>query len=144
MNQTKIYIPDAENVWVRAVMLKSISSNEIEVRIEDESFSGGNRIRVIPVNHSGSGESYPLQNLESPSNGIEDMCNLNYLHEPGILDNLRLRYFSQLPYTYVGDTCIAVRFTFPAIGINKTIDLTLNTFQVNPYQQLPLYTDDLK
>ena len=50
------------------------------------------------------------------------MCHLNYLHEPAILYNLRLRFNAVKPYTYTGDICIAV----------------------NPYQWLDIYTEELQ
>lgn len=34
---------------------------------------------------------YP-KDLEAPECGIDDMTRLAYLHEPGVLDNLRRRY----------------------------------------------------
>jgi myosin heavy subunit len=37
-----------------------------------------------------------------------DMTALSYLHEPGILFNLRRRFFRCLPYTYTGDIVVAV------------------------------------
>jgi myosin V len=51
--------------------------------------------------------------------GVQDMCGLNYLHEPAILANLRQRFFDKLPYTFTGEICIAV----------------------NPYQWLDIYDD---
>lgn len=49
-----------------------------------------------------------LQNKLHSADGIDDMVNLNYLHEPAILYNLKLRYLRQIPYTYTGPICIAV------------------------------------
>ncbi|KAG5178428.1 P-loop containing nucleoside triphosphate hydrolase protein [Tribonema minus] len=49
------------------------------------------------------------------------MTALSYLHEPGILFNLRRRFFRCLPYTYTGDIVVAV----------------------NPYRWLDLYSDEL-
>lgn len=34
---------------------------------------------------------YP-KDAEAPQSGVEDMTRLAYLHEPGVLDNLRCRY----------------------------------------------------
>jgi myosin-5 len=39
----------------------------------------------------------------------EDMVTLNYLHEPGVLDNLKNRYGRDEIYTYTGNILIAVR-----------------------------------
>lgn len=49
-----------------------------------------------------------LQNQVRSANGVEDMVNLNYLHEPAILYNLKQRFLRQIPYTYTGPICIAV------------------------------------
>jgi len=54
--------------------------------------------------------------------GVQDMTNLNYLHEAAILFNLRTRFFAARPYTYTGDICIAV----------------------NPYQWLDIYTEAIR
>ncbi|GLE00942.1 hypothetical protein PINS_up009739 [Pythium insidiosum] len=50
------------------------------------------------------------------------MVNLNYLHEPAILYNLKQRFFRHIPYTYTGPICIAV----------------------NPYAWLDIYTPELQ
>lgn len=51
----------------------------------------------------------------------EDMADLTYLNEASVIHNLRLRYFSNLIYTYSGLFLVAV----------------------NPYTKLPLYTDEI-
>lgn len=30
--------------------------------------------------------------MEAPAGGVDDMTKLSYLHEPGVLQNLRIRY----------------------------------------------------
>ncbi|KAK2390671.1 myosin-6 [Trifolium repens] len=40
--------------------------------------------------------------------GVDDMTRLAYLHEPGVLDNLRSRYDINEIYTYTGNILIAV------------------------------------
>lgn len=34
---------------------------------------------------------YP-KDMEAPAGGVDDMTKLSYLHEPGVLQNLALRY----------------------------------------------------
>ncbi|KAI9002018.1 P-loop containing nucleoside triphosphate hydrolase protein [Gaertneriomyces semiglobifer] len=51
----------------------------------------------------------------------EDMADLTYLNEASVVHNLKLRYLSNLIYTYSGLFLVAV----------------------NPYKRLPIYTDDI-
>ena len=39
---------------------------------------------------------------------VSDMTSLRYLHEPGILSNLRHRLLNKCPYTYMGSILISV------------------------------------
>lgn len=34
---------------------------------------------------------YP-KDMEAPAGGVDDMTKLSYLHEPGVLENLKIRY----------------------------------------------------
>ncbi|XP_068466187.1 myosin-7-like [Phaseolus vulgaris] len=61
---------------------------------------------------------YP-KDPEFPPNGVEDMTKLAYLHEPGVLQNLKIRYSGNKIYTYTGNILIAV----------------------NPFQRLPHLTE---
>ncbi|KAI3409534.1 uncharacterized protein J3R85_019201 [Psidium guajava] len=45
---------------------------------------------------------------EAPPCGVDDMTKLAYLHEPGVLQNLRSRYDMNEIYTYTGSILIAV------------------------------------
>ncbi|KAK4425365.1 Myosin-8 [Sesamum alatum] len=64
---------------------------------------------------------YP-KDPEAPPSGVDDMTKLAYLHEPGVLQNLKSRYDVNEIYTYTGNILIAV----------------------NPFQRLPhLYNDDV-
>ncbi|KHN29575.1 myosin-7-like [Glycine soja] len=56
---------------------------------------------------SKSANMYP-KDPEFPPNGVEDMTRLAYLHEPGVLQNLHLRYAMNEIYTYTGNILIAV------------------------------------
>jgi myosin V len=139
----KVYIPDDDLVWVAADLLPNYdpNSDEADVIITDNDYLSANN---YPLPSSGSAitkkyfperklqlskvlkavgmTSLPLQNADFPVNGVEDMCTLGYLHEGSILDNLKLRFRSQLPYTYTGNICLAI----------------------NPYTWLDNYTQELR
>uniref|UniRef100_A0ACD5TEB0 Uncharacterized protein n=1 Tax=Avena sativa TaxID=4498 RepID=A0ACD5TEB0_AVESA len=59
------------------------------------------------------------KDTEVLSDGIDDMTRLSYLHEPGVLDNLAVRYAKNIIYTYTGNILIAI----------------------NPFQRLPHISD---
>ncbi|XP_027913913.1 myosin-8-like [Vigna unguiculata] len=61
---------------------------------------------------------YP-KDPEFPPAGVDDMTRLAYLHEPGVLQNLHIRYSINEIYTYTGNILIAV----------------------NPFQRLPHLTE---
>ncbi|KAL6610563.1 hypothetical protein ACP70R_040532 [Stipagrostis hirtigluma subsp. patula] len=48
------------------------------------------------------------KDTEAPSGGINDMTGLSYLHEPGVLNNLAVRYAKNIIYTYTGNILIAI------------------------------------
>ncbi|ONK63812.1 uncharacterized protein A4U43_C07F19200 [Asparagus officinalis] len=50
---------------------------------------------------------YP-KDPDAPSCGVDDMTKLAYLHEPGVLQNLKSRYDVNQIYTYTGSILIAV------------------------------------
>ncbi|TPX44704.1 hypothetical protein SeLEV6574_g04325 [Synchytrium endobioticum] len=52
---------------------------------------------------------------------VEDMADLTYLNEASVIHNLKLRYYSNLIYTYSGLFLVAV----------------------NPYKKLPIYTEEV-
>ncbi|KZV21513.1 myosin-6-like, partial [Dorcoceras hygrometricum] len=54
-----------------------------------------------------SSNVYP-KDSEAPPCGVDDMTKLAYLHEPGVLDNLKSRYDINEIYTYTGNILIAV------------------------------------
>ncbi|KAL0461055.1 UNVERIFIED_CONTAM: Myosin-6 [Sesamum latifolium] len=54
-----------------------------------------------------SSNLYP-KDAEAPPCGVDDMTKLPYLHEPGVLHNLKSRYDINEIYTYTGNILIAV------------------------------------
>ncbi|KAM0846126.1 hypothetical protein ACQ4PT_055878 [Festuca glaucescens] len=46
--------------------------------------------------------------MEAAAGGVDDMTKLSYLHEPGVLQNLAIRYELNEIYTYTGNILIAV------------------------------------
>jgi len=53
---------------------------------------------------------------------VDNLCLLNFMHEPNIIDNLRRRFSHELPYTSANEICIAL----------------------NPYKRLDIYNGDSK
>lgn len=109
--RVKVFIPDDNLVWVNADIIREVKPGHYEIEIDDDDYALSKRPRKLIITMRSlcrKIDSLPLQNENLPDEGVEDMCMLNYLHEPSILDNLRRRHTSYLPYTYTGDICIAV------------------------------------
>ncbi|KAK7308383.1 hypothetical protein VNO77_41987 [Canavalia gladiata] len=90
-----IWIEDPEVAWLDGEILES-KDDEVTV-----SFESGTRVV------SKSSTIYP-KDPEFPPNGVDDMTRLAYLHEPGVLQNLQIRYTINDIYTYTGNILIAV------------------------------------
>jgi len=67
----------------------------------------------------GKGQHFPRN--PAKFDGVEDMAELGYLNEPGVLHNLRTRYNLDRIYTYSGLFLVAV----------------------NPYKRFPIYTPEI-
>ncbi|KAF4323204.1 hypothetical protein BBO99_00002788 [Phytophthora kernoviae] len=70
---------------------------------DDTDRSGERRVVAMDV-------GFPQQNaqLSRCPEGLDNMIELNHLHEAAILRNLKKRFRSRMPYTYTGDICLAV------------------------------------
>ncbi|XP_010504771.1 PREDICTED: myosin-16-like isoform X3 [Camelina sativa] len=90
-----VWVEDPERAWIDGVVL-NIKGDEAEVKTNDG--------REVIANLS---KLYP-KDTEAPSEGVEDMTRLSYLHEPAVLDNLATRYELNEIYTYTGNILIAV------------------------------------
>eukprot|EP00879_Flechtneria_rotunda_P010956 GHRR01011448.1.p1 GENE.GHRR01011448.1~~GHRR01011448.1.p1 ORF type:complete len:975 (+),score=342.76 GHRR01011448.1:784-3708(+) len=91
---SKVWVKDDAESWVKAEVQK-IEKDALIVALEE---SG--ELRKV------KSEEAPLQNVDS--RGVEDMTRLSYLHEPGVLWNIKSRYQFDDIYTYTGSILIAV------------------------------------
>ncbi|KAL2953290.1 hypothetical protein AAZX31_19G156800 [Glycine max] len=90
-----IWVEDPDVAWIDGEVLE-VKGEEIKVLCT----SG----KTVVVKAS----SIYHKDTEVPPSGVDDMRKLAYLHEPGVLDNLRSRYDINEIYTYTGNILIAV------------------------------------
>ncbi|XP_075998597.1 unconventional myosin-Vc isoform X2 [Genypterus blacodes] len=110
----RVWIPDEENVWKSAEILRDFlfGDDVLELLLEDETE------HYYPVD-AAKPVLPPLRNPDILV-GENDLTALSYLHEPAVLHNLKVRFVeSKIIYTYCGIILVAV----------------------NPYKQLPVYGD---
>ncbi|KAM3938282.1 unconventional myosin-Vb isoform 2-T2 [Leptodactylus fuscus] len=111
---TRVWIPDQEEVWRSAEIIKDYKEGDkvLHLKLEDES------VLDYPVSPT------TLPHLRNPDIlvGENDLTALSYLHEPAVLHNLKVRFLeSNHIYTYCGIVLVAI----------------------NPYEQLPIYGEDV-
>ncbi|KAG5112842.1 hypothetical protein JHK82_036111 [Glycine max] len=90
-----VWVEDSQVAWIDGEVLE-VKGEEIKVLCT----SG----KTVVVKAS----SVYHKDTEAPPCGVDDMTKLAYLHEPGVLDNLRSRYDINEIYTYTGNILIAV------------------------------------
>ncbi|WCJ43843.1 Myosin-11 [Euphorbia peplus] len=90
-----VWVEDSDEAWIQGLVLKITGQN---VEIET---SGGKKITAS------LSKIYP-KDTEAPAGGVDDMTKLSYLHEPGVLENLKTRYELNEIYTYTGNILIAI------------------------------------
>ncbi|KAK3193407.1 hypothetical protein Dsin_024717 [Dipteronia sinensis] len=90
-----VWVEDPEVTWIDGEVVE-VKGNEIKVLCTSE--------KTVVVKAS---NVYP-KDAEAPQCGVDDMTKLAYLHEPGVLQNLKSRYDMNEIYTYTGNILIAV------------------------------------
>ncbi|KAK7345799.1 hypothetical protein VNO77_16410 [Canavalia gladiata] len=104
-----VWVGDPELVWIDGQVL-NIDGEEAEI----ETSNGKKVVSRLPKLHP--------KDTDTPTEGVDDMTKLAYLHEPGVMHNLETRYKVDEIYTYTGNILIAI----------------------NPFQSLPhLYDTDV-
>ncbi|WJX79127.1 Myosin-6 [Trifolium repens] len=92
---THVWVEDSEVAWIDGEVLE-LNGEEIKVLCT----SGKTVVvKASDIFH---------KDTEVPPCGVDDMTKLAYLHEPGVLNNLRSRYDINEIYTYTGSILIAV------------------------------------
>ncbi|KAI7740646.1 hypothetical protein M8C21_013894, partial [Ambrosia artemisiifolia] len=76
---SQVWVEDPEVAWIDGDVLE-INAANIKVKL-----TSGKEIVTT------SAHAYP-KDPEFPSCGVDDMTKLAYLHEPGVLENLKSRY----------------------------------------------------
>ncbi|XP_023246921.1 unconventional myosin-Va [Copidosoma floridanum] len=110
----RVWTPNPQKVWEYAVLLEDYSSEKstLQLRIED-----GDEIRNIDI--KSDSDLPPLRNPDILI-GEKNLTSLSFLHEPGVLFNLQVRFQRHSIYTYCGIVLVAF----------------------NPYTELPIYGTD--
>ncbi|KAF7805219.1 myosin-11-like isoform X1 [Senna tora] len=90
-----VWIEDPDVSWIDGVVSK-INGTDAEIET-----SNGKKVTAK------LSKIYP-KDTEAPAGGVDDMTKLSYLHEPGVLQNLKTRYELNEIYTYTGNILIAI------------------------------------
>ncbi|KAL8122414.1 hypothetical protein AgCh_018948 [Apium graveolens] len=92
---THVWVEDQTEAWTDGQVTK-IKGDQAEIL-------GANGKQIVAKLST----LYP-KDMEAPAGGVDDMTKLSYLHEPGVLQNLRIRYELNEIYTYTGNILIAI------------------------------------
>ncbi|XP_076648342.1 dilute class unconventional myosin isoform X2 [Halictus rubicundus] len=110
----RVWVPHPEKVWEGALLLEDYKLRQptLKVRTEDS-----NQTKVLEI--KSDTDLPPLRNPDILI-GENNLTSLSFLHEPGVLYNLQIRFQRHCIYTYCGIVLVAF----------------------NPYNELPIYGHD--
>ncbi|KAK4344705.1 hypothetical protein RND71_034881 [Anisodus tanguticus] len=103
LQAASVSLPVGSLVWVEDPDVAWIDGEVVEVNGSDVKVlcTSGKTVVVKSSN-------VYAKDAEAPRSGVDDMTKLAYLHEPGVLHNLKARYDINEIYTYTGNILIAV------------------------------------
>ncbi|CAA0823906.1 Myosin-6 [Striga hermonthica] len=90
-----VWVEDPDEAWIDGEVI-AVNGEDIKVSCTSGKTVVAKSSNVFP------------KDTEAPPCGVDDMTKLAYLHEPGVLDNLKSRYDINEIYTYTGSILIAV------------------------------------
>ncbi|KAG9447665.1 hypothetical protein H6P81_013793 [Aristolochia fimbriata] len=90
-----VWVEDPDVAWIDGVVLE-VNGEDIKIQCSNEKTVDAHVSKIY------------AKDTEAPPCGVDDMTKLAYLHEPGVLQNLKSRYDINEIYTYTGNILIAV------------------------------------
>ncbi|KAK4273572.1 hypothetical protein QN277_021949 [Acacia crassicarpa] len=90
-----VWVEDPDVSWIDGVVSK-ITGKDAEIETSDGKKVVAKLSKIYP------------KDMEAPAGGVDDMTKLSYLHEPGVLQNLKSRYEMNEIYTYTGNILITI------------------------------------
>ncbi|CAD6337132.1 unnamed protein product [Miscanthus lutarioriparius] len=100
---TKVNIIVGSHVWAEDPNTCWVDGEVVKINGEEAEIQATNGKKIV----ANLSKLYP-KDMEAAAGGVDDMTKLSYLHEPGVLQNLAIRYELNEIYTYTGNILIAV------------------------------------
>ncbi|KAH0909935.1 hypothetical protein HID58_033256, partial [Brassica napus] len=104
-----VWVEDTDVAWIDG-QVEKINGQDVEVQATNgkkaSSTLNQTELNIFLITAKLS-KIYP-KDMEAPAGGVDDMTKLSYLHEPGVLQNLKIRYELNEIYTYTGNILIAI------------------------------------
>lgn len=119
---TKAWFPDEQEGWITGTLREKVVT-AASVKLFFSTDTDEDTIFETTMDKLVANNFENLPPLKNPPmlEGIDDLSNLSYLHEPAVLHNVRLRYVQEQIYTYSGIVLIAM----------------------NPFQRLAVYSPEI-